>query len=60
MGGLTGLWLARYKPQRFHSVTVLNSAAKIGEATGWLSRAQAVREKGDAGDRRNSTRTLVQ
>lgn len=46
MGGLTGLWLARYKPQRFHSVTVLNSAAKIGEATGWLSRAQAVREKG--------------
>lgn len=46
MGGLTGLWLARFAPERFLSVTIANSAAKIGEQSGWLSRARAVRGEG--------------
>ncbi|WP_455424569.1 3-oxoadipate enol-lactonase [Dryocola sp. LX212] len=46
MGGLTGLWLARFAPERFLSVTVSNSAAKIGDQPGWLSRARSVRSDG--------------
>jgi len=46
MGGLTGLWLARFAPERFLSVAVSNSAAKIGEQSGWLSRARTVRREG--------------
>lgn len=46
MGGITGLWLARFAPERFYSVTVANSAAKIGEQAGWLSRARTVRDEG--------------
>lgn len=46
MGGLTGLWLARFAPERFLSVTVANSAAKIGEQSGWLERARIVRHEG--------------
>ncbi|MEO3988606.1 3-oxoadipate enol-lactonase [Pseudocitrobacter cyperus] len=46
MGGLTGIWLARFAPERFHSVSVANTAAKIGEQSAWLSRARTVREEG--------------
>ncbi len=46
MGGITGLWLARFAPERFYSVTVANSAAKIGEQANWLSRARTVRQEG--------------
>lgn len=46
MGGLTGLWLARYQPQRILSVAVINSAARIGEECGWRERAQHVRKEG--------------
>ena len=46
MGGLTGLWLARFAPERFISVTIANSAAKIGEQAGWDARARTVREEG--------------
>ncbi len=46
MGGLTGLWLACFAPERFLSVTVANSAAKIGEQSGWLERARTVRSDG--------------
>jgi 3-oxoadipate enol-lactonase len=46
MGGLTGIWLARFAPERFLSVTVANTAAKIGEQSAWLSRARTVREEG--------------
>lgn len=48
MGGLTGLWLARFAPQRFISVTIANSAAKIGDQAGWAARARTVREEGMA------------
>nr|WP_155109869.1 3-oxoadipate enol-lactonase [Intestinirhabdus alba] len=46
MGGLTGLWLARYRPQRLLSATVINSAARIGDEKGWRQRARTVREEG--------------
>ena len=46
MGGLTGLWLARFAPERFHAIAVANTAAKIGEQAGWLSRARTVRSEG--------------
>ncbi|MCE9889073.1 3-oxoadipate enol-lactonase [Kluyvera intermedia] len=46
MGGLTGLWLARFAPERFHAIVVANTAAKIGEQAGWLSRARTVRHEG--------------
>ncbi len=46
MGGLTGLWLAIYAPERFLKIAVANTAAKIGTKEGWQSRAEAVREQG--------------
>ena len=46
MGGLTGLWLACHQPQRLLSVTVINSAARIGDEAGWRARAQSVRQNG--------------
>lgn len=46
MGGLTGLWLNRFHPQRFHKLVVANTAARIGSAEGWQQRAQQVREEG--------------
>lgn len=46
MGGLTGLWLARFAPERFDAIAVANTAAKIGEQAGWLSRARTVRSEG--------------
>ncbi|CAI0748795.1 3-oxoadipate enol-lactonase [Serratia ficaria] len=46
MGGLTGLWLNRYHPQRIGRLVVANTAARIGSAEGWQQRAQQVRERG--------------
>lgn len=46
MGGLTGLWLACFHPQRLLSLTVINSAARIGDEAGWRARADAVRQAG--------------
>ncbi|MBW1215093.1 3-oxoadipate enol-lactonase [Pantoea allii] len=46
MGGLTGLWLARFHPQRLMTLTVANSAAKIGEPAAWQQRAALVRQHG--------------
>lgn len=48
LGGLTGLWLNRYAPERFHRLVVANTAAKIGERESWLQRAALVREQGMA------------
>ena len=42
MGGITGLWLGIHHPNRFNSITVANSAAKIGQTEAWLSRAESV------------------
>ena len=46
MGGLTGLWLGRFAAVRFYGIAVANTAARIGEQAGWLSRARAVRQEG--------------
>lgn len=46
MGGLTGQWLAIYRPERFNHVVVCNTAAKIGQEQAWLDRAKLVREQG--------------
>jgi 3-oxoadipate enol-lactonase/4-carboxymuconolactone decarboxylase len=46
MGGLTGLWLARFHPHRLITLTVANSAAKIGESAAWQQRAAQVRQSG--------------
>lgn len=48
LGGMTGLWLNRYAPTRFHHLVVANTAAKIGEREGWLQRAALVRQQGMA------------
>ncbi len=46
MGGLTGLWLSRYQPQRLKRLVVANTAARIGNAEGWRQRAQLARRSG--------------
>lgn len=48
MGGLTGLWLGVHAPGRLLSLTVCNSAAKLGTAEVYQTRAVQVREKGRA------------
>lgn len=46
MGGITGLQLGLLAVERFLSITIANSAAKIGQAAAWLSRADAVEANG--------------
>ncbi|WNO60654.1 3-oxoadipate enol-lactonase [Rheinheimera sp. MMS21-TC3] len=46
MGGLTGLWLAIYAPERFSRIVVANTAAKVGQTEAWLNRAAMVRQQG--------------
>jgi len=46
MGGMTALWLGIHHADRFHSITVANSAAKIWTAEGWNARADAVMANG--------------
>jgi len=48
MGGITGLWLGVHAPQRLLSLTVANSAARIGNAETWNARAQQVTQHGMA------------
>lgn len=46
MGGVTGIQLGIIAPERFNSITIANSAAKIGNAEAWLSRADTVEQNG--------------
>lgn len=46
MGGLTGLWLGIYHPERFDKIIVANTSAKIGNETAWQERANSVRANG--------------
>ena len=48
MGGLTGLWLGVHASARLRSITVANSAAKVGTEAAWLERAAQVRAQGAA------------
>jgi len=46
LGGFTGLWLGRHHPQRFYSLTLANTAPKIGTAESWESRISLVEKEG--------------
>lgn len=46
MGGMTALDLAIRHAERFLSITVANSAAKIWTAEGWNARAESVEQQG--------------
>lgn len=46
MGGLTGLWLNRFQPQRLKRLVVANTAARIGNTEGWQQRAHLARNSG--------------
>ncbi|MGC3964038.1 MAG: 3-oxoadipate enol-lactonase [Rhodocyclaceae bacterium] len=46
MGGLIGQWLGIHAPHRLLSLTVANTAARIGTREGWLDRAALVRRAG--------------
>jgi len=46
MGGIIGLWLGIHAADRVQRLIIANSAAKIGTAEGWRSRAAQVAENG--------------
>jgi 3-oxoadipate enol-lactonase len=48
MGGLTGQWLAVHAPHRIAKLVLANTAATIGTADGWSTRADQVRSAGMA------------
>jgi len=49
LGGLTGMWLGINAPGRVRSLTLANTAARIGTTESWTARMDLVREKGMAG-----------
>lgn len=51
MGGLVALWVAVHHGDRLRSLTVANSAARVGSPEGWQARIDAVRAHGLAGIR---------
>ncbi|GGK63067.1 3-oxoadipate enol-lactonase [Rufibacter glacialis] len=46
MGGLIGQWLGINATERFHKITLANTAAKIGTHEGWNARIAQVKEHG--------------
>ena len=48
VGGLIGQWLGINASQRFKSLTLCNTAARIGTIDGWNTRIAAVKESGMA------------
>ena len=46
MGGITALWLGLNAANRFNSITIANSAAKIGQTDAWITRADTVEQNG--------------
>jgi 3-oxoadipate enol-lactonase len=48
LGGMVGMWLAAYAPQRVDRLALLSTAAYLPPAQGWLDRAGAVRAGGMA------------
>lgn len=51
LGGLIALWVAVHQPDRLRSLTVANTAARVGTAQGWKQRIDAVQSHGLAGIR---------
>lgn len=48
MGGMVGQWLGVNAPKRFKSITLCNTAAKIGTAETWNTRIQTIKDGGMA------------
>ncbi|MFY9731193.1 MAG: 3-oxoadipate enol-lactonase [Candidatus Acidiferrales bacterium] len=46
MGGVTGMWLGVYAPQRISRLVLCNTAAKIGSTEMWNARIETVRTNG--------------
>ena len=46
MGGVIGMWLGIYAPERIHRLVLCNTAAKIGAAEMWNARIETVRANG--------------
>lgn len=46
LGGQIALWMAIHHPHRLQTVTIANSAARVGTAQGWADRATAIGEQG--------------
>lgn len=46
MGGVTGMWLGVYAPERINRLVLCNTAAKIGAADMWNTRIETVRTNG--------------
>jgi 3-oxoadipate enol-lactonase len=49
LGGLTAMWLGVHAPSRVASLTLANTAARIGTPKSWADRIALVREKGMRG-----------
>jgi 3-oxoadipate enol-lactonase len=46
MGGVTGMWLGVYAPERVNRLVLCNTAAKIGSTEMWNTRIETVRTSG--------------
>lgn len=46
MGGVTGMWLGVYAPERLERLVLCNTAAKIGSTEMWNARIETVRTTG--------------
>lgn len=46
IGGLTGMWLAIYAPQRLRKLVLCNTGARIGSLEMWNTRIESVRTSG--------------
>jgi 3-oxoadipate enol-lactonase len=46
MGGMTGMWLARFSPDRFDKLVIANSAPKSQTPDSWNTRIRTVMTKG--------------
>jgi 3-oxoadipate enol-lactonase len=46
LGGMVGMWLAAYHPERVDRLALLCTSAHLPPAEGWLRRARTVREEG--------------
>ena len=46
MGGMTGMWLAAYAPQRLSKLIISSAAAKFGTPEMWNTRIDTVRKQG--------------
>jgi 3-oxoadipate enol-lactonase/4-carboxymuconolactone decarboxylase len=46
LGGAVGAWLAAHHPERVHSLTLVCSSARFGDAGNWHERAALVRREG--------------